>query len=68
MVCRRVDGTTGNVFAIKRVEPKLQLAHPFLLENEVNGLTHANYRKIPRVVIFEALIVLQGGDARIFLE
>lgn len=65
---RCVDRTTGKVFATKRLEPKQLLAYPFLLENEVGGLTHANYRKIPRVVKIEELIVLRGGDARLVLE
>ena len=65
--CRRVRAD-GCVFAVKRLSALHHIEFPFLLENEVNGLGHANYRKIPRVVKFEELILLPDGDTRVVLE
>ena len=58
----------GSVFAVKRLSPMYQTEFPYLIDNEVKGLTQANYCKIPRMVKFEELVVLPGGDARVILE
>jgi len=56
------------VFAVKRLSPLHQSDFPFVLENEVTGLTYANHCSIPRVVMFKELIVLPDGGARMILE
>ncbi len=66
--CRRIARATGDVFAVKRLSPLHQSDFPFVLENEVTGLTYANHCSIPRVVMFKELIVLPDGGARMILE
>ncbi len=62
--CRRIALATGDVFAVKRLSPLQQVDFPFLLENEVTGLTYANLCNIRHVVKFKELIILPDGDAR----
>ena len=65
--CRRARAD-GSVFAVKWLNVEHQIEFPYLMENEANGLCHATYRKIPRVVKFEELVLLPSGEACVVLE
>jgi len=55
-------------FAANRLSVQHQLRHPFLVENEMDGLLRANRVETPRVVQFVELSALPTGEAFLILE
>ena len=68
-MCRRCFArATNQEFAVKRLSPGQVARFPFLMENEIEGLIHANYSTTPRVVEYIDLTYLPTGEALIILE
>lgn len=69
MVRRCREKSTGKEFAAERLSAAEDTRMPYLLENEVLGLTHAKAYKIPRVVKYVRMDQCNNtGDLFLLLE